>query len=172
VVPGVSDKVEGVWSLWRIRLRTEDERKTRVVPIFVSDDGRALGPTARTVWDRLIEGTAELSDPPAALIGEPAARAYEESRREAEIHGKPVFLELQEAHRNRIQRERRKSLHAFESRRRAIERVGLPQVRSHRLAQLEREQHGWTASMSAKEAAVPELSAILLLRVASTGDRT
>ena len=172
VVPGVSDKVEGVWSLWRIRLRTEDERKTRVVPIFVSDDGRALGPTARTVWDRLIEGTAVLSDPPAALIGEPAARAYEESRREAEIHGKPVFLELQEAHRNRIQRERRKSLHAFESRRRAIERVGLPQVRSHRLAQLEREQRGWTASMSAKEAAVAELSAILLLRVVSTGDRT
>jgi superfamily II DNA or RNA helicase len=170
LIPGVSDKVEGVWSLWRIRLRTEDERKTRVLPLFVSDDGRALGPTARAVWDRLIEGAAVLSDPPAAIKGEPAARAYEASRREAESHGKPLFVELQEAHRTRNQRERRKALYAIESRRRAIGRVGLPQVRSHRLAQLEREQHAWATSMAAKEAAVPELSAILLLRVVSTGD--
>ncbi len=165
LVPGVSDKVEGVWSLWRIQLRTEEERKTRVFPLFVCDDGRVLGPTARAVWDRLIEGDATLADPPLPLNGESPESAYEASRREAEKHGASVFQELQEAHRKRIQRERRKTLQAFESRRRAIEHVGLPQVRSHRLSQLEREQQAWTTSIAAKEAVVPELSAIVLLRV-------
>jgi len=169
-VPGVSDKVAGVWSLWRVQLRTEDERKTRVLPLFVDDDGRALGPTARAVWDRLIEGKVDLATPPPAVNEEAATSAYEASGREAEAQGESVFQELQEAHRLRIERERRKTTHAFESRRRAIERVGLPQVRSHRLSQLERERQAWATSMAAKEAAVPELSAIVLLRVVPTGD--
>jgi len=170
-VPGVSDKVAGVWSLWRVQLRTEDERKTRVLPLFVDDDGRALGPTARAVWDRLIDGNVDLATPPAAVNEEAATSAYEASRPEAEAQGESVFQELQEAHRQRIERERRKTTHAFESRRRAIERVGLPQVRSHRLSQLERERQAWATSMATKEAVVPELSAIVLLRVVPTGDQ-
>jgi hypothetical protein len=166
-LPGISDKVEGLWSLWRIQLRTEDERKTRVLPLFVSDDGRALGPTARAVWDQLIEGNALVADPPTVLNGERALQAYELSRREAERHGEPVFRGLQDAHQRRVQRERRKIQHAFEARRRAIDRIGLPQVRSHRLTQLDREKAAWTTSMAAKETAVPELSAVIVLRVAA-----
>ncbi len=170
-VPGISDKVEGVWSLWRIQLRTEDERKTRVLALFVSEDGRVLGPTARAVWDQLIEGNADLSGSPEVLNGENASHAYQLSRREAEKHGEPVFRELLDGHQKRIQRERRKTIHAFEARRRAIDRIGLPQVRSHRLSQLEREKAAWTTSMGAKEAAIPELSAVIVLRVAPTGSR-
>jgi superfamily II DNA or RNA helicase len=166
-VPRVSDKVEGVWSLWKIELRTEEERRTRLLPLFVSDDGRVLGPTARAVWDQLIEGNASLPGAATVLRGEPASQAYTVSRREAEKHGEPVFRELLDSHQKRIQRERRKTLHAFDARRRAIDRVGLPQVRSHRLSQLEREKAAWTTSMATKEAAIPELSAVIVLRVAS-----
>ncbi|MBT3290786.1 MAG: hypothetical protein HN380_25805 [Victivallales bacterium] len=54
VLDGVSDKVSGTWSLWRIALRTAENRSQRVMALFVSDEGRAMAPTARVVWDRLI----------------------------------------------------------------------------------------------------------------------
>ena len=61
VVPDVSDKTTGVWSLWRISLHTAGGREQRFLALFVSDDGRVFGPTARTIWDRLIDLPAGLS---------------------------------------------------------------------------------------------------------------
>ena len=55
VLDGISDKVAGVWSLWRIALRGHADQAHRVMPLFVSDQGSVLLPTARAVWDRLID---------------------------------------------------------------------------------------------------------------------
>lgn len=168
-VPGVSDKVAGMWSLWRVALQSAQGREHRMFPLFISDDGRVLPPTARVVWDRLVEMREETAIRPAALTGEAAIQAYEATRRIAEEHGRGLFLELAEAHRQRLQRERKKSMQAFAARRRAIERIGLPQVRSHRLAQLEEEERTWNADFTSRENSLPELTAVLLLRVEVAG---
>ena len=55
VIPEISDKVSGLWSLWRIALDGGGSRARRILPLFVSDDGRVLGPTARAVWERSLE---------------------------------------------------------------------------------------------------------------------
>ena len=80
VIPDVSDKTTGVWSLWRISLHTAGGREQRFLALFVSDDGRVFGPTARTIWDRLIDLPAGLSQATDDLSGEFASRAYEASR--------------------------------------------------------------------------------------------
>src|SRR5262249_20336586 len=54
-IPDISDKVGGIWSLWRISLQTESSREQRCMAIFLTEDGRSFLPTARAVWDRLIE---------------------------------------------------------------------------------------------------------------------
>ena len=69
-------------------------------------------------------------------------------------------------HRLSTVRERKKGIHAFSSRRRAIERLGLPQVRAHRLRHLAEEEHAWSNEIAAREAALPDLAAVLMLRVA------
>ena len=69
-----------------------------------------------------------------------------------------------------IMRERKKGAHAFSSRRRAIERLGLPQVRAHRLRILEDEEQVWSRELALREAALPDLTAVLMVRVAPTGD--
>jgi len=169
-VPGVSDKVSGTWSLWRVALQASEGREQRMVPLFVSDAGRLLGPTARVVWDRLIEMDSDVVVVPASVTGDAATAAYDDARRAAEEHGMAVFRELVDDHRDRLRRERRKTVHAFAARRRAIERIGLPQVRSHRLAQLEQEERQWKTEMDAKENTLPELSAVVLVRVAAAGE--
>jgi hypothetical protein len=165
-ISGVSDKVAGVWSLWRISLQTTDSRRQRAMALFLSDDGRVLGPTARTVWDHLIALEDGVRQVEASLSEVAAIAAYETSRKAAESHGAVVFDELLSAHRERTRRERKKGTYAFAGRMRAIARLGLPQVRAHRLARLAAERQAWSAELAAREAALPELTAIVLVRIA------
>lgn len=166
-ISGVSDKVSGVWSLWRISLQTTNSRRQRALALFLSDDGRVLGPTARTVWDRLIaleDGVRQVEGSLSDVAT--ATGTYETSHKAAEIHGAVVFDELLSAHRESTRRERKKGTHAFAGRKRAIDRLGLPQVRAHRLARLAAEEQEWSAELAAREAALPELTAIVLVRIA------
>jgi superfamily II DNA or RNA helicase len=169
VIPDVSDKTTGVWSLWRISLHTGGGREQRFLALFVSDDGRVFGPTARTVWDRLIDLPAGLSQAADDLSGAPALRAYDASRSAAETQGAAVFEELLAAHQLSILRERKKGGHAFASRRRATERLGLPQVRNYRLRILADEEQAWTQELSVRETALPDLAAVLMARVSPMG---
>jgi superfamily II DNA/RNA helicase len=169
VIPDVSDKTTGVWSLWRISLHTSGGREQRFLALFVSDDGRVFGPTARTIWDRLIDLPAGLSQATDDLSDAPALQAYDASRSAAETQGAAVFEELLAAHQLSIIRERKKGGHAFASRRRAIERLGLPQVRSYRLRILADEEQAWTRDLTARETALPDLAAVLMARVAPMG---
>jgi hypothetical protein len=104
------------------------------------------------------------------LSGTMALDTYEVSRKAAEAQGATVFEELASDHRLRIVRERKKGVHAFSSRRRAIERLGLPQVRTHRLRHLAEEEHAWSNEIAAREAALPDLAAVIMLRVVPMGN--
>lgn len=55
---------------------------------------------------------------------------------------------------------------AFAARRRAVERVGLREVREYRLRQLEQERRDWEALVRERETRLaPELRALLVVRV-------
>lgn len=171
-VPGISEKVGGVWSLWRVTLQTSEGKTQRILPVFVSDDERVLNPTARAVWDRLLEQDhSQLSVVTAADPGSSAA-AYAMAHRAAEVQGRDVFRELSAKHALRVERERRKGTRAFEARRRALDRIGLTQVKQYRVSQLETERQTWEERIRQLETALPELSAVMLVRIAWRGVQT
>ena len=70
-----------------------------------------------------------------------------------------------DAHKTRQAQQRQKGQRAFEARRKAIERIGLLQVRNHRLRELAREETQWKERLAEQEAALPELTALILLQV-------
>lgn len=164
-IPDISDKVSGIWSLWRISLQTASRREQRCLAIFLTEDGRSFLPTARAIWDRLIDLPKSLCLEKNAVAGDAATAAYEASRGAAETQGGAVFDELSSAHRQSIAREHKKGMHAFAARRRAIEQLGLPQVRAHRLRQLDEEERPWREELTTREATLPDLAAILLVHV-------
>jgi hypothetical protein len=169
VIADVSDKTTGVWSLWRISLQTTGGREQRFLALFVRDDGRIFGPTARTIWDRLIDLQAGLSRATDDLVGDFAAQAYKSSHAAAEAQGAAVFEELLGDHKLSIVRERKKGERSFASRRRSIERLGLPQVRSYRLRVLADEEQAWNRELVARETALPDLAAVLMAHIAPMG---
>ena len=171
VIDGISDKVAGIWSLWRIDLRGQKNSLHRIMPLFVSDQGRVLVPTARRVWDRLIDFNGPASSiRGSALGGDAAVSAYRQARKMAERHGQSVFSELLDAYKQRQERQQRKELQGLTARRKVSERLGLPEVRNHRLRELERDEMRFRDSLTHQDAALPELTAILMLRVAPSAE--
>jgi hypothetical protein len=161
VVPGVSDKVTGLWSLWRVSLQHGGGRNQLFLPLFLSDDGRPLQPTAKLVWERLAANQFDVLGIPISV----APDVLERSRVLAEEKGADVIALLTTVHRSRTIREHKTGERAFAARKRTIERLGLPQVRQKRLADLAREQRQWALRMSESEGAVASLDAVMIVQV-------
>jgi len=161
-LPGLAPEIMGFWSLWRISISTADWNRRRTMPLFLADDGRVFAPTARHIWDQL------LTTPPTILRHldiETSHQAFERLREAAEQQEKTIYDELVQAHQERLARERAKGEYAFAARRRAIERIGLPQVRNHRLRLLEQEEERFSEQLERRAQVLPELAPSLMLRV-------
>jgi len=161
-LPGLAPEIMGFWSLWRISISTADWNRRRITPLFLADDGRVFAPTARHIWDQL------LTTPPTILRHldvETSHQASERLREAAEQQGKTIYDELVQAHLERLAREREKGEYAFAARRRAIERIGLPQVRNHRLSLLEQEEERFREQLERSAQILPEMAPLLIVRV-------
>ena len=154
--------IRGLWSLWRIELHAADWHRRRVMPVFLHDDGRTLAPTARFLWDQLLAPEVERDR---HVEGEAAAAAFAQVWEVAERQGKPVYDDLVTEHGRRLSAERAKLEEAFSARRRAIERIGLPEVRKHRLPQLGAEERQRRHELDQRSEATPEMTCVVLVRV-------
>jgi len=163
-MPGMSAEIAGYWSLWRIALDDRALREAKILPIFVNDDGRVLATTARLVWERLLEDVSGL-EAAGVASGADAEAAFLKLRAEAERRGEAAFHELLARHRERLRKEQEKGRYAFQVRRDALNRLGLPEVRHHRLGRLEEEERAWAAELTRREQVLPELHPVVLLRV-------
>src|SRR5690606_37129818 len=80
--------------------------------------------------------------------------------------GEGVYEGLLAEQQAAAERETRKMTDSFAARRRAVERVGLREVREYRLRQLEQEVRDWEALMRDREERLaPEFRALLVVRV-------
>ena len=163
-LPSLPAEVAGYWSLWRIALDEQSLRDVKLIPLFQHDDGRNLTPTARHVWDRLMD------EPPGITLsgtrsGAEVEGVFARLRTEAERRGEDAFHELQARHQQRLKREREKGQYAFQVRRDALSRVGLQEVRQFRLKRLEDEERAWDTELVRREQVMPSLQPIIFLRV-------
>ncbi len=161
-IPGVSTEVKGFWSLWEIAIHTDDWNCRRFMAIFLHDDGRVLIPTARHVWDQLLSISPKIK---CHLAREEAQDVFKRMMKVAENQGNVIYDELCQTHKERLTLDRDKGEYAFSARRRAVERIGLPQVKNHRLALLEREEQEWRAALERRALAIPELLPLILIRI-------
>jgi superfamily II DNA or RNA helicase len=161
-LPGLAPEIMGFWSLWRISISTVDWNRRRIMPLFLADDGRVFAPTARHIWDQLVVTKPTILR---HLDIETSHQAFDQLRGAAERQGKTIYDELVEAHRERLAREREKGEYAFAARRRATLRIGLPQVRNHRLSLLEQEEERFREQLERRAQILPEMAPLLLVRV-------
>jgi hypothetical protein len=161
-IAGLPKTVSGVWSLWELRLVAEGFNRRRFLPVFAMDDGRTFVPTAKRVWDLLLTEDIHLAG---SVGAEAAARHFDSSQAAATSHGDRLFAELSEEHRTWLKGERERSQYAYDARRQAIGRIGLPAVRQHRRKRLDAEYQARMDELGRAEATMPDLNAVVLLRI-------
>ncbi len=161
-IPGITDEVAGLWSLWRIGIAATDWNRHRIMPLFLADGGKVFTPTARHLWDRLLSVNPDVR---ASLDIDEAKNAFDRLLKIAEEHGRPIYEELLQEHRLRMVREEGKGEYAFVARRKIIERIGLLQVRDYRLSLLQQEEHAWKEELERKAQVHPEMEPLLVIRV-------
>ena len=83
--------------------------------------------------------------------------AYDRLQDAAEQAGQELFDALQQTHIASVGREEERGMVAFASRRKAIERVGLPEVRHYRLARCDAEEAEWRHELKSARQIVPEI---------------
>lgn len=158
----LAPEISGFWSLWQVSLLAEDWSRRRTMPLFLSDGDAVYLPTARHLWNELLTSTPVLLR---YLDTEESKTILQRVSAKAEHYGKTLYDELVEAHRAHLARERDKGEYSFASRRKGLERIGLPQVRFHRLKVLEQEERSWREDLRRKAEIVPEIVPLLLVRV-------
>lgn len=175
-VSGLPASISGLWGLFEIRLQAGMHQKTQLlripmvrrgyVSVFLSEEGKLFLPTARHIWDALQTAEAEVQ---ATLGQDDSITAHERLQIAAEQAGQELFDALQQAHLASVNREEERGMVAFTSRRKVIERVGLPEVRQYRLARCAAEENEWRHELQSARQIVPEIRSLLMLRIIKGG---
>ena len=163
-VTGLPESVRGIWSLWEINLSADKLSRRRFLPVFTNDEGRSFVPTAKRVWDLLL---TENVDVKGVSTADESVTWFEASHVAACTQGEQVFMQLLKEHRDQLREERERAVYAFDARSQAISRIGLPAVREHRRKRLQQEHDARLAALEDMDACVPELNAVLMVRLGS-----
>lgn len=175
-VSGLPTSISGLWGLFEIRLQAGMHQKTQLlripmvrrgyVSVFLSEEGKLFLPTARHIWDALQTAEAQVQ---ATLGQDESITAYESLQIAAEQAGQELFNALQQAHLASVAREEERGITFFASRRKATERVGLPEVRQFRLSRCDADESEWRHELQSARQIVPEIRPLLMLRIIKGG---
>jgi superfamily II DNA or RNA helicase len=169
---GLPPSISGLWGLFEIRLQAGMLQKNQLiripttrrgyVSVFLSEEGKVFLPTARHIWAEIQTAELRVLD---TLDHDASSEAFEQLMDTAEHSGEELFDTLQLAHLSSVGREEERGVVAFEARRKAIERVGLPEVRSYRLARCDAEETDWRNELVLARKVIPEIRPILMMHV-------
>lgn len=171
-VSGLPASISGLWGLFEIRLQAGMHQKTQLlripmvrrgyVSVFLSEEGKLFLPTARHIWDALQTAEAQVQN---TLGQDESITAHKSLQIAAEQAGQELFDALQQAHLAAVAREEERGLVSFASRRKAIERVGLPEVRQFRLSRCDADESEWRQELQSARQIVPEIRPLLMLKI-------
>ena len=176
-VSGLPASISGLWGLFEIRLQAGMHQKKQLlripmvrrgyISVFLSEEGKLFLPTARHIWDALQTAEAQVHS---TLGQDESIIAHERLQEAAEQAGQELFDALQHAHLASVAREEERGIVSFASRRKAIERVGLPEVRQFRLSRCDADEFDWRHELQSAKQIMPEIRPLLMLRVIKDGD--
>ncbi|WP_053959402.1 DEAD/DEAH box helicase [Sulfobacillus thermosulfidooxidans] len=156
--------LKGLWSLWKLTLQTREKNRSRLIPVFVSEDGKRYRTTAQKIWEQICQPEFQ---------GEITFREglsdadYDALRQVAEEEARPLYQELTASHQAFLQRERDKARKAFRIRAQMAEHVGLPEVREFRLKRLRQELDKRQVQLDHMAKTIPQFTPLLIVEVKS-----
>ncbi len=174
-INGLPKTVSGLWGLFEIRMSVGQPANSQIripltrrsfLPVFMSNEGKLFMPTARHIWDQLLTDDLRIDSMKDSYE---SIAAGEKLLSAAEQAGQELFDKMQGIHFAAVTREEERGMIAFASRRKAIDRLGLPEVRQFRLARLDEDESQWRSELKSARQIVPEMRLLLMLNIGNGG---
>jgi len=158
----LSGDLEGMWSLWRVGYIDDDgNRVIRYRPLFYDEKGNLLIASANRIFDILISGSFQVERISDNGQKEIFFSSFERAKEELE----QTFRSLTSDERKKMEDDNRRHLESFETRKKMIASLGLPEVRNYRMSKLEKEIEEWNIRMKRRSVFHPVLDCVLMLKV-------
>ncbi|HCA7855112.1 helicase-related protein [Enterobacter hormaechei] len=161
-IPSVTVKslpagANGYWALWSIRLVAGHERRCQYMPVYIKPNGQYYATASQRVWDAVCSKEFEILPQDLAVESSLHQSIYALMHKVAQEEGKAIFESMLTANQTDLDNQFEKGEYSFNARKKAIERVGLPEVRQFRLRQLSSEYALWLQDIDKKRRVIPDM---------------
>ena len=161
-IPSVAVKslpagANGYWALWSIRLVAGHERRCQYMPVYIKPNGQYYATASQRVWDAVCSKEFEILPQNLAVESSLHQSIYTLMHKVAQEEGKAIFESMLTANQTDLDNQFEKGEYSFNARKKAIERVGLPEVRQFRLRQLSSEYTLWIQDIDKKRRVIPDM---------------
>lgn len=164
-VKALSSGSDGYWALWSIQLSAGKERHCSYIPIYINKKGQHYTIASIRIWDSLTSNSFEFLSGDESNKIDDLNPIYKMLTKAIHEHGLARYNKIKSDYFEELKVEEEKKNHSFLARKKAIERVGLPEVRQYRLRQLIEEHQQWKNKHNEKSQVLPDVTLHLALRV-------
>ena len=162
--PAFPAGLDGLWSVWQLTLSTRNQDRARIIPVFVSQDGKRYRTTAQKLWEQMCQTEFFGQITTHSALSHETYRVLKEA---AEDEAQVPYQELVSSHQSFLRREREKASKAFRIRSEMAQHIGLPEVREFRLKRLQEELKRRQTQLQAMEKTMPHIHPLFIVEVKS-----
>lgn len=149
---------KGYFLLWEISL-TDKPNAKKIIPVFVNEN-YVLRPLAgKKIWDEIISATSKISFTNKIQI---TKEIYDKISDISKEFAYETFLEMKSAFEQKNEENYRKYLYALDLRIEAASNIGIPNIKSHKLANLSKEKLLIEAQYKAGRQICPEFKPVFI----------
>lgn len=163
--------ISGYWGLYEIGLKTNlsapkyvrvTASKRDFITVFISDEGKLFLPTARHIWDVLQTSKINVVN---SITYDEVEPVYNNIYSKAEEIGYDTYKMLQNYHLSTLNKEETRGNQAFQTREKAIMKLGLEEVRNYRLKKLDTEKQLWKDELKELRQIIPEIKPLIIMKI-------
>jgi len=159
----LSSKVSGFWSLWEVAVKSEIAESKRIIPIFISDEGKVLKPTSNQLWDLLIQEKTQVKF--IQQIDPGIEEVYNKIKHEALSSGEEILDELMRQYQNKIEKFRYKHETIYKLKNKSLDRIKEAKRRILEKEELNKQNETWLTSFKEKSKPHYDLIPLLIMHV-------
>ena len=152
---------KGNFILWELSVADEEQGK-RIIPIFINDNGVLRPQAGKMIWEALLDADKSITVSQGDGVGEDIWQYISKASQEFAYD---TFLSLKDAAEHLHEEIYRKRMYAWDLRAEAAQRIGIDNIRKHKLVQLMKEKAAIRREFEADKMLCPEFKPIMVLHM-------
>jgi len=149
---------KGYFMLWQLSISTDSQAK-RIVPIFINDS-MILRPVAGSrIWDALLDSKMHITILEADIVEERTVGAL---KKMSEDYAYDTFLKIKTQYEKKYEETYRKHLYALKIRLEAAEKIGIANIKKHKISSLSKEKEEVARKYSIDKQIYPEFKLVFM----------